>query len=227
MGYALLHSLFVYLQHRIFNSQQAGVIMKRMVLFMLATAMLMLAGCGETPATPTGLTVTSTTPITLSWTAVSGASSYSVYRGTTSGSLSTKTRLASDIAVTSYTDSTAVAGTTYYYQVAAINADGGSGGSNEVQATQSGSSSFTLSGTVSGFKNLLNWTAVSGAYSYNLYRGTTAVTTSMVKIQSNLTLLTYTDLTVATGTTYYYQVAAVNALGAETQLSNVSAGLTP
>jgi len=194
---------------------------------MLATAMLMLAGCGETPATPTGLTVTSTTPITLSWTAVSGASSYSVYRGTTSGSLSTKTRLASDIAVTSYTDSTAVAGTTYYYQVAAINADGGSGGSNEVQATQSGSSSFTLSGTVSGFKNLLNWTAVSGAYSYNLYRGTTAVTTSMVKIQSNLTLLTYTDLTVATGTTYYYQVAAVNALGAETQLSNVSAGLTP
>lgn len=200
--------------------------MKRLVLFLLATAMLMLAGCGETPAAPAGLTVTSSTPITLSWSAVSGASSYSVYRGTTTGSLSTKSRLASDITVTSYTDSTAVAGTTYYYQVAAINADGGSGGSNEVQATPSGSS-FTLSGTSSSLRVVLNWTAATNAYSYNVYRGTTAVTTSMVKIQSGITPLTYTDTTVASGTTYYYQVAAVNTLGAETQLSTVSSGLTP
>ena len=195
-------------------------------LMIMGLLTVCLAGCGTPPSSPTGLTVTSTNPITLSWNAVSGASKYSVYRGTSSGDISTKTQLATDITGTSYIDTSALTGTTYYYQVRAINGDGSSSASNEVEATASGGS-FSLVGTISGTSVVLNWSTISGAASYNLYRGTTAITTSMTRIQSNLTTTTYTDSNVTHNTTYYYQVAAVDSGGTEIQLSSVSTGLTP
>lgn len=199
-------------------------IFKTLIFMGLLT--LFLAGCGNPPSAPTGLTITSTNPITLSWNTVSGATSYSVYRGTSSGDISTKTQLASDVTSTSYIDTSALAGTTYYYQVRAINGDGSSSASNEVEATASGGS-FSLVGSISGTSVVLNWSTISGANSYNLYRGTSTITTSMTKIQSNLTTTTYTDSSVTHNTTYYYQVAAVDLGGTEIQLSSVSTGLTP
>lgn len=203
------------------RTKSAPVYLLLIAAFCLA---MMLAGCGNVPDTPSGLTVTSTSPITLSWNSVSGAASYSVYRGSASGDISAKTVLASSISGTSYIDSAAVAGSTYYYQVKAFNADGSSSGSNEVQATQAGSS-LNLVVSVSGTQINLYWSTISDSDHYKVYRGTSA--SALTVLQSSVKATTLADTTVTRGVTYYYQVAAVNAAGAETQLSSVVNTVVP
>lgn len=68
----------------------------------------------------------------MAWNASSGALSYNVKRGTTSGSYPD---LFSGITTTNYTDTTVVNGTTYYYVVTAVNAVDESALSNEASAT--------------------------------------------------------------------------------------------
>ena len=88
-------------------------------------------GTGSLPA-PTGLTVTGTTAATasLSWSAVSGAASYTVYRnGAAAGSATG----------TTFTDSGLTAGTSYTYTVAAVDSSGTAGpASSAVTATTTG-----------------------------------------------------------------------------------------
>jgi fibronectin type 3 domain-containing protein len=198
---------------------------------LLFSALLLniLIGCGGGPDAPTGLTVTSTSPITLSWNAVSGAKNYSVYRGTATGGISTKTRLASEITVTTYTDTTAAASTTYYYQVVAVNSDGVSGPSNEVNTvsqSQSGGS-FTVVGFAANSQITLNWNAISGAVTYNVYRGTTsAAITNKTLVKTGLATPTFVDTAVSSGFTYYYQVTVVNSSGLESQTSSETTGLS-
>ena len=85
------------------------------------------------PTAPSNLAATAGNgQVTLSWTGSSGATSYNVYRGTTSGG---ETSLHTGVSGTSYTDTRAVKGTTYYYEVTAVNSAGESGKSNEVSAT--------------------------------------------------------------------------------------------
>ena len=84
------------------------------------------------PATPTGLTATpGSGQVTLSWNASSGATSYNLYRGTTSGG---ETLWQSGITGTSFTDTGLTNGTTYYYEVTAVNSSESSK-SSEVSAT--------------------------------------------------------------------------------------------
>lgn len=92
---------------------------------------------GSAPAAPTGLTATAgNTQVVLGWTASSGATSYNVYRGTTSGGESA-TAIATGIATTAYTNTGLTNGTTYYYKVTAVNTSGTSGYSNEASAIPS------------------------------------------------------------------------------------------
>ena len=84
---------------------------------------------------PTGLIGTpSSGQVALTWSASTGATSYNVYRGTTSGGEST-TPIASGVTTTSYTDTGLTSGTTYYYEIVAVNAIGGSPGSSEAHAS--------------------------------------------------------------------------------------------
>jgi len=80
--------------------------------------------------------------ISLIWNSVSGATSYNVKRSTTPGAESI---LATGVTATSYTDNNVVPGTTYYYEVSAINAGGEGPNSQEVNATSSASPDFSLS----------------------------------------------------------------------------------
>jgi hypothetical protein len=92
-------------------------------------------GLVTTPAAPLGLLASgSNKAITLRWLASYGATAYDVLRSTTSGS--GYTVIASNLvaAKTSYVDTTAAAGTTYYYVVQAKNAVGTSGNSPEFGA---------------------------------------------------------------------------------------------
>jgi glycosidase len=87
------------------------------------------------PAAPTNLmAVPGSGQVSLSWTASSGAASYSVYRGTAAGGES-GTPIASGITATSYTDTGLGNGTTYYYKIAAVNGSGASPLSKEALAT--------------------------------------------------------------------------------------------
>lgn len=86
---------------------------------------------------PSNLTATAgDSQVTLSWIAVDGATSYNVKRSTTAGG--TYTTIASNVTDTSYIDTSVTNGTTYYYVVTAVNADGESSNSNEASATPEG-----------------------------------------------------------------------------------------
>lgn len=92
-----------------------------------------VSSSGPVPV-PSGLTASATNlAITLNWASSSAATGYSVYRGTAPGA-EDSTPVASNVSGTTYTDTTAAYGTTYYYRVTAVNADGTSGLSNEASA---------------------------------------------------------------------------------------------
>ncbi|RKE17294.1 PHB depolymerase family esterase [Streptomyces sp. TLI_171] len=168
-----------------------------------------LDGSGSTttlPA-PSGLAVTGTTSssATLSWSAVSGAASYNVYRGGAKVGSSTSA---------GYTDSGLTASTSYAYTVAAVDPAGTVGtASAAVTATTAAASGGTtlpaptglaVTGTTSSSATL-SWSAVSGAASYNVYRGGAKVGSS--------TSAGYTDSGLTASTSYAYTVAAVDPAG--------------
>ena len=85
------------------------------------------------PAAPTGLqAVAGNAQVYLTWSATTGATSYSVQRSTTSGGPYTQVAAPT---TTSDTDTGLTNGTTYYYVVAASNAAGQSANSSQVSAT--------------------------------------------------------------------------------------------
>ncbi len=96
-------------------------------------------GGGTAPAAPTGLVATAgILQVSLTWTASTGATSYSVLRSTSSTGAFTS--IATSLTTTNYTNTGLTAGTAYYYEVTATNANGTSGNSAQASATPTGSS---------------------------------------------------------------------------------------
>jgi len=90
------------------------------------------------PPAPTGLSaVSGNSQSVLSWTASTGATSYNVYEGTASGAEAT-TPVATGVSATAYTVTGLTDETTYYFTVAAVNANGTSGSSNEATSQPAG-----------------------------------------------------------------------------------------
>ena len=120
----------------------------------------------------------------LSWTAPAsdGGSSitgYEIWRGTTSGAASLLTTVG---LVTSYTDASVSNGTTYYYQVAAVNAVDTGPGSNERSATPTGLVPVTrLGGAASTFTS-----SNAGSMSFSLPAGTDRLV-AMISVYSTST----------------------------------------
>jgi fibronectin type 3 domain-containing protein len=163
----------------------------------------------------------------LRWSAVPEASSYNIYRSTTAGAQGAKIAATSS---TSYVDSSAENGTTYFYQVTADNAAGEGSASAQspgitpampltVPAAPTG-----LHASAGDARVTLDWTPVAGARSYNVRRSTDPGTPG-TKIGSSSTAQ-YVDLAVSNGSTYYYAVSADNAAG-EGPASAPTAGATP
>jgi fibronectin type 3 domain-containing protein len=176
------------------------------------------------PLAPTGLSATpGSASVALVWNASSGATSYNVYRGTSSGG---ETLLASGVTSTSYTDNSAANGTKYYYIVKAVDSAGTSGPSNEVSATPQSSTQpppapTGLTATAADHQVALTWNASTGATSYNVYRSTSSGTEAL--LVSGVTSTNYTDTGLTDGTTYFYKVKAANSAGLSGFSGEVSA----
>ena len=87
------------------------------------------------PSAPTGVTATAgSTQVTISWTAVSNATSYNIYWSTTTG-VTTTTGTKIPEANSPYIQTGLAMGTTYYYVLTALDAVGESAASPQVSAT--------------------------------------------------------------------------------------------
>src|SRR3954468_1877754 len=140
---------------------------------LLATVVFAMSAPGiphaaSPPAAPTGMTAIALDgKVTLAWKPSTGATGYTVYRGTSPGSI-TSAVSPSGITDASYTDTTAVNGTTYYYAVKASSPDGQSGSEQVAGATPRTRSCSSSNAIVveNCFPGTTAWKAPAGARSY-------------------------------------------------------------
>lgn len=179
------------------------------------------------PGVPGSLTATAgNAAVNLAWTAAANAASYNVYQGTSAGG-EAATPVATRITATSTTISGLTAGRTYYFKVAAVNPAGTGTQSNEASATPSGtapSAAITdLSAQPGNTVVSLNWSAIPGASSYNVYQGTAAGAEGATPVRTGLTANGVSIGGLSNGATYFFKVAAVNAGGTSAASNEASA----
>ena len=149
----------------------------------------------------------------LTWSAVSGAASYRVYRSESRG---TGYSLLGTTTSTSYVNTGAAVGKTYYYRVKAVNSAGTSAYSNIVSGTArtpAPAAPVLKGGTSSASgKPQLTWAAVDGAAKYDVYRSNSADGTFSKVGSTDKT--TYVNTGAVQGVTYFYKIRAVGASGA-------------
>jgi len=178
------------------------------------------------PSVPTGLTaVSGNTWVALQWTASAGATSYNVYRGTTSYGESA-TPIAVGVTGVAFADTYLTDGVTYYYRIAAFNGSGNSPESAQVYATPIAPPTG-LTATPGNAIVTLNWTAGAGATSYSVYRGTTSYGQSATPIATGIVSTTYVNTGLTNGVTYYYRIGAFNAGGTSPQGAQAAATPAP
>ena len=180
------------------------------------------------PLAPTNLVGTLTTSaVSLTWTASAATSYYNVLRGTMMGGPYTKINTA-NVTATSYSDTTAPAGATYYYVVVAVNSFGTSPNSNEVSVTPVAPLPPTAL-TATGGNNavLLTWTASAATTYYTVLRSPTTGGPYTKINTANVTTTTYTDTTAMNGATYYYVVTSTNNFGTSGNSNEASATPVP
>lgn len=165
------------------------------------------------PSAPKGVSIASgNAQVTLTWQAVTGATSYNVYYRTTPG-----VTIANGTKITNTSSGTPIInltnGTAYYFVVVAAGAGGEGAESSEVGVTPQAPAVGVPSGlTISGGNGqvTLGWSAVTGATSYNVYYGTTAGVTvaNSTKVTGATSGSPIINLT--NGTQYYFVVTAMS-----------------
>ena len=160
---------------------------------------------------------------TLKWNAVTGAAKYEVYRARSKDGdyikYSTQTS-------TGYTNSAYLtSGSTYYYKVRALDANGTAGPWSDVVAVtcRLGLTAPTVTGgNDAQGRPTLTWKAVTGAAKYEVYRARSR-SGEYIKY-STVTGTSYTNTSyIENGNTYYYKVRALDANGTAGPWSDVVA----
>ena len=167
------------------------------------------------PAAPTSPKATPVTynSIKVTWSAVTGASGYVVYRAT--GSTGTYASVGTATS-TSFTNTSIGTGITYYYKVRAYRVVGSTkvyGSYSAAAYTRAGIGYPTTIGAARASSSSIKvtWSAVSGATRYELWRSTSSGGTyTLVAVTASLY---YTNGSLTTGRTYYYKVRAYHLEG--------------
>jgi fibronectin type 3 domain-containing protein len=110
--------------------------------------------------------------------------------------------------------------TMYFDDIAVGAATGGGTPSPTIPAAPAGLAASPSAGMVS-----LSWGAVAGATGYDVFRAASAAGTFAKLTGAPQAATTYADGAVAAGTTYWYQVRAVNAAGSSAPSPTVSAAV--
>lgn len=186
--------------------------MKRLLSVILSLVMIFSIipmnafGASKLPApTVTLSNVSSTGKIKVSWTKVSGAYVYEVYRATSKNGTYKNMITKSS---TSYINTSATAGKTYYYKVRAVSSGGtkGSFSSAKYRTCDLTRPEVRASNSSKGYPKL-TWGKITGAESYKVYRATSK--TGTYKLMKTTTSKSYTNTSAESGKTYYYKVKAV------------------
>jgi fibronectin type 3 domain-containing protein len=160
----------------------------------------------STGSVPTGLAAAGGIgQISLTWTGVSGATSYNVYRG----KATSESRLATGVTSTSYLDSGLASDKTYFYKVTAVISGVESAPSNEASATTAPTAPTNPAATAGNEQVGLTWTAPAGAQSYKIYRATSSGGEGATPIATGITTPSFTDTGLSDSLTYFYQISAV------------------
>jgi fibronectin type 3 domain-containing protein len=173
---------------------------------------------GSSVPAPASLTATvAGTQINLSWSSVSVAMSYNVYRGTSPGGEGA-TPFATGLTGTTFSDPNLQPGLSYYYDVTSVNGSGEGAPSVEAIGVLAPSAPTNVSAALSGANPndiAVTWTASAGAASYNIFRGKTPGGEGSTPYASGVTGTTFVDSGAATspGYSYYYEVVAINVGG--------------
>ena len=154
----------------------------------------------------------STGKIVLSWSKVSGAEKYEVYRATSKNGtykrLSTTTK-------TTLTNTSTTPGKTYYYKVRAVAGDTvGAFSKIKSRTCDYAAPTLTISNSSSSGKSILSWDAVDGASKYEIWYATGKSGTYKKLYTTGDTKYTHSAATL--GKTYYYKVRAIGSVSAAT-----------
>lgn len=180
----------------------------------------MTASAASAPAAPKLKTVESGgyNSLKITWSKVSGADGYYVYRKDADGSWERIASVKSGKTVT-YTDKKLTTGKTYTYTVRAYRDTDGK--RQKSSCDKKGISGKPIPGKTSltferkSFTSVkLTWKKVSGASGYRIYRKTSSKDTyQLVKKIASGDTLSFTDKNIEKGRTYYYTIKAFRTVG--------------
>jgi len=183
------------------------------------------------PAPPTALAATpGDARVSLSWNSSAGATSYSVKRAQMNGG--PYGTIIANLSATTFTDSGASNGTTYFYVVTASNASGESANSNEVSATPVAAPAIptapsVLSATIISRTQInLTWRDnASNESGFIIERSANGATFTQIGTPAaNVTA--FADAGLSPNKKYNYRVRAFNAVG-QSAFSNTASAKTP
>ena len=151
--------------------------------------------------------VASSGKIKVSWKKIDGAAKYEVWRAT---SKTGTYQLMKTTTGTSYTNTSATAGKTYYYKVNAIAEKSAANSAySEVKSRTCDlrRPEVTLSNVASSGKIKVSWKKIDGATKYEVYRATSSDGT--YKLLKTVTGTSLTNTSASAEKTYYYKVRAI------------------
>jgi fibronectin type 3 domain-containing protein len=181
----------------------------------------MAATPAEPPPAPQNLSASalSSSSIAITWTAVTGAVSYKIYRsGTATGTFAE----IGNSAAASYTNTGLAVSTAYYYKVSAVDSAGTEGAlSAAASATTPAPPPETplgVTAVASAPGNItITWQSAAGAAYYRIYRADSDAG-PFTGIDSSAAT-GYTDIGLNPSTVYYYKISALNDDGVESAQS--------